>query len=201
MAMLTACTGTLLPKPAAAPARFTLDGGVPSSAPMPPAVAASAPALLVAPPRAAPGHDSRYMVYLRRPQALEAFAFHEWVEPPAQMLEPLLVRALQDSGAFRAVLTTPSSAASGWRLETTGLRLQQDFTVRPSQVQIGLRAVLVDTATRQAFAWREFAVSVPSAGDDPVEGAAAARVAAQKIVAEVAAFCAAQARAVANPLR
>jgi cholesterol transport system auxiliary component len=193
--LLTACAGTLLPKPAPAPTRFTLDAG-PVAAPAASArtAAADAPTLTVDTPRAAPGYDSRRMVYQRRPQQMEAFAFHEWVEPPAQMLAPLLVRALQDHGGFRAVLRAPSAAAGGWRLETELLRLHQDFSQRPSQVRLSGRAVLLNSATRQAVAWREFDVSVAATGDDPVAGAAAAQAAARQLSTEVAAFSAERAR-------
>jgi cholesterol transport system auxiliary component len=191
--LLAACVGTLLPKPASTPARFTLDAGT-VSPPASPARSADAPTLMVDLPRAAPGYDSRRMVYQRRPQQLQAFAFHEWVEPPAQMLTPLLVRALQESGGFRAVLRAPSAATGGLRLETELLRLHQDFSQRPSQVRLSVRAVLLNSATRQAVALREFDVSVAATGDDPVAGAAAAQAAARQLASEVAAFCAERAR-------
>ncbi|MBV1731364.1 MAG: membrane integrity-associated transporter subunit PqiC [Hydrogenophaga sp.] len=201
--LLAACAGTLLPKPASPPARFTLDAGTAAPPPATAQVAtAGAPALTVDLPRAAPGYDSRRMVYQRRPQQLEAFAFNEWVEPPAQMLAPLLVRALQDSGGFRAVLRAPSAAAGGWRLETELLRLHQDFSQRPSQVRLSVRAVLLNSTTRQAVAWREFDVSVAAASEDPVAGAAAAQAATQQLLAEVATFCAEQVREAARtPVR
>jgi len=192
LALLAGCAGALLPKPAAAPARFTLDNGNAAAAGRLPA--ADAPALVVAVPRAAPGYDSTRMVYLRRPQELEAFAFHEWVGTPAQMLAPLLVRALQDSGAFRAVLLAPSSASGPLRLETELIRLQQDFSTRPSHVRLTARAVLMDTATRQVVAWREFDETVLAPTDDPVGGAAAAHQATQRMLAALASFCAEQAR-------
>lgn len=200
--LLTACAGTLLPKPTPPPARFTLDAGTAAPPPTAQVTTTGAPALTVDLPRAAPGYDSRRMVYQRRPQQLEAFAFHEWVEPPAQMLAPLLVRALQDSGGFRAVLRAPSAAAGGWRLETELLRLHQDFSQRPSQVRLSVRAVLLNSSTRQAVAWREFDVSVAAASEDPVAGAAAAQVAAQQLLVEVATFCAEQVREAARtPVR
>jgi cholesterol transport system auxiliary component len=190
LTLQAACSGTLLPRPAQPPARFTLEGNAPATAPR--AASADAPVLTVDIPRAAPGYDSRHMLYLRRPQELEAFAFHEWLGPPAQMLAPLLVRALQDSTGLGAVLLAPSAAASRWRLETELLRLHQDFTRQPSQVRMSLRAVLLDSASGQALAWQEFDVSVAAAGDDPVAGAAGAQAAARQLVAAVAAFCSAQ---------
>jgi len=200
---VSACSGTLLPKPPPPPARFTLDG--PRSGPPQAPTRAAGPmtavlAVAVALPRAAPGYDSHRMLYQQRPLELEAFAFHEWVETPAQMLAPLLVRALQDSGAFRVVLLAPSSALAGWRLETELLRLHQDFTARPSQLRLGLRAVLLDVASRQVVAWREFEFTVAAADDGPVAGVQAAHQATVQLTQAVAAFCAEQAAA-ARPAR
>lgn len=196
--LVVACSGTLLPKPAQPPARFTLESAAPAATL--PTPTAGAPTLTVDLPRAAPGHDSRRMLYRRSPQAMESFAFHEWVEPPARMLAPLLVRALQDSGAFGAVLLAPSAAAGAWRLETESLQLQQDFTRQPSRVRLALRAVLLDSATRHVLAWRTFEVQVEATSDDPVAGAVAAQAAAQQLSLAVAAFCAGQAQIVSNSL-
>jgi len=198
---LSACSGTLLPKPPAPPARFTLDGprNAPTAATHRAAgPAPAAPAIAVALPRAAAGYDSRHMLYQRRPHELEAFAFHEWVDAPAQMLAPLLVRALQDSGAFRAVLLAPSTALAGWRLESELIRLHQDFSTQPSQLRLGLRAVLLDVVSRQVIAWREFDLGVAAASDDPVAGVQAAHQATRQLMQAVAAFCAEQA-AIARP--
>jgi cholesterol transport system auxiliary component len=195
--LVAGCTGTLLPKPARPPARFTLDNTAPARDLRTPA--AGAPTLTVDLPRSAPGHDSRRMVFVRQPPELQAFAFHEWVEPPARMLAPLLVRALQDSGAFGAVLLAPSAAVGTWRLETASLQLLQDFTRRPSQLRLGLNTVLLDGATRRVLAWRAFEARVETTGDDPVAGAVAAQAAAQQLSSAVAAFCAGQTGVPAPP--
>lgn len=191
LAGMAGCAGSLLPQPPAPPTRYTLDIPAPAAAPVP--AAPGAPVLVVAAPRAAPGFDSSRMVYLRQPQRLEAFAQNEWVDTPARMLAPLLVRSLQAGGAFSAVLQAPSAAAGAWRLETELVRLQQDFGTQPSQVRLTLRAVLVDSGSRQVIAWREFDATVPAATDDPAGGAAAAHQAMQQVLAALAAFCTAQA--------
>lgn len=192
LAGLGGCSGSLLPQPPAPPTRYTLD--IPGAPGTPRAAPAGAPVLVVAVPRAAPGFDSPRMLYLRRPQALEAFAQNEWVDTPARMLAPLLVRSLQDSGAFAAVLQAPSAAVGAWRLETELIRLQQDFSTRPSQLRLALRAVLVDTTSRQVIGWREFDETVAAATDDPAGGAAAAHQATQRVLAALTEFCAAQPR-------
>ncbi|MDO9093277.1 MAG: ABC-type transport auxiliary lipoprotein family protein [Rubrivivax sp.] len=196
---LSAC-GSLLPKPPAAPTRHTLDASasvvdasaIQARATPSATTATAAPVLVVAVPRAAPGHDSTRMVYLQQPQQLRAFAHNEWVDTPAQMLAPLMVRALQDSGAFRVVLLAPSGAMGGLRLETELIRLQQDFTSQPSRVRLTLRAVLLDTATRQAVAWREFDETVVANSESPDGGVQAAHQATQRVLQALALFCAQQ---------
>ncbi len=187
-AVTAGCGTTLLPKPAAAPARFTLDDGV--SAPPVAAAPAGAPVLIVAQPRAAPGCDDRHMVYLRSSGQLQAYAYHEWLDTPAQMLAPLLVRSLQDSGAFAAVLLAPSTGAGALRLETELIRLQQDFSVTPSQVRLTLRAVLIESRSRKVLGWREFDRHVPAPTDNGVGGVTAARQATRLVLGELGAYCA-----------
>jgi cholesterol transport system auxiliary component len=189
LVLLVSCSGTLLPKPAQAPARHTLGDAAPAATRAAMPAAGHAPVLVVAQPRAAPGFDSRRLLYLRQPLELDAFAFHEWVEPPAQLLAPLLVRALQDGGGFRAVLQAPSAAAGGWLLETELTRLQQDFQTQPSQVQLSLRAVLLDGGTRQVIGWRVLEARVTAAHDDPVAGVQAAQAAVRQVLQALAAFC------------
>jgi cholesterol transport system auxiliary component len=110
------------------------------------------------------------------------------------MLAPLLLRALQRTGEFRAVLLAPTSAASDLRLETELVRLQHDFTVRPSQVRLTLSAVLVDAHTRQVIAAQSFDEAA-TGGDDPVTGVAAAQHVAVRALAALAAACGRWARA------
>ena len=192
----TGCAGGLLPKPAPAPARYTLGDAPAAASPAAPArtpaaaTPSTAPSLVVALPNTAPGFDSTRMVYLRQPQALQAYAFAEWVDTPARLLLPLLVQAVQNTGAFRAVLQAPSSATGALRLETELLRLLHDHTQSPSEVRLSLRAVLLDTATRQPLATREFDARVPAPSDSPAGCVAAAATATRQVLAEMAAYLA-----------
>ena len=189
IALLAGCSG-LLPKP---PPQATLlaldDGGVVVATTASPSRPTAA-TLVVEAPRAAAGYDTRNIAYTRRAHEVEYYALHQWVDTPAHMLAPLMVRALQRGGAFRAVVQAPSAASGELRLETELLQLQQDFTQAPSRVSLRLRALLVDSATRRALAAREFNFCVVAASEDPYAGAAAANVAARQLLAELAAFCA-----------
>ena len=158
------------------------------------AISATAPTLTVNPPHAAAGFDSRRIMYMRQADQLEYFAHNEWIDTPARMLAPLIVTAVESSGAFRAVVQTPSPAASEMRLDTEILRLQHEFLQAPSQVRFTLKAYLVDSATRRVIASREFESAVPAAGEDPRGGVVAANRAVQNVLDALSAFCADAAR-------
>jgi cholesterol transport system auxiliary component len=57
--------------------------------------------ILISPPEAAAGYQSAQMIYIKKPYELNAFASHAWIEPPADMLYPLIVQSIQQTGAFR----------------------------------------------------------------------------------------------------
>ncbi len=163
-------------------------------APAGPRAAVTAPTLIVSPPHAAAGFDSKRIMYVRRADQLEYFAHNEWIDTPARMLAPLIVAAVEASGAFRAVVQTPSPAAGEMRLDTEILRLQHEFLSAPSRVRFTLRAYLVESVTRQVIASREFDAAVPAASEDPYGGVVAANRAVQTVLEDLAAFCAEAAR-------
>jgi cholesterol transport system auxiliary component len=191
---LAACS-TLRPGAAPPPAFYALEG-VPAAATatVRSAPRAAGPTLIVNPPYAAAGFDSPHIVYLREPHQLEHFAHSEWVEPPARMLAPLLAAAIENSGAFRAVVLTPSAAAADMRLDTQIVRLQHEFRTQPSRVRFTLRAYLVEDKTRRVLASREFDAVVTAAREDPYGGVLAANSAVQTVLGELSAFCAETAR-------
>ena len=183
----------LRPSTTPAPAFYTLDAAgrtAPAASAPAPQAAASAPVLIINPPHAAAGFDSQRIIYLREPHRLEYFAHSEWVDPPARMLTPMLVSSLQSTGAFRAVVLTPSAAAGDLRLDTELIRLQQEFSSGTSATRFTLRATLVDDKTRRVLAWREFERAVPAPSVDPYGGVLAANRAVQAVLEELAAFCA-----------
>lgn len=146
--------------------------------------------LEVSAPRARSGFDTPMMAYTQRPNALEYFAKNRWADTPARMLAPLLAQALERSGGFRAVVLAPSSANAELRLDTELVRLQQDFSARPSRVQFTLRAQLIDLGTRRVLAAAEFDETEPAPSDDPYGGVIAANRALARLLGWLADFCA-----------
>ena len=179
-ALMTGCTGLQAPKvenshlylldakPAIHPASAKIDR-----------------VLAVTVPNAWPGFDTPQMAYQRVPHELEYFALHRWADTPAQMLKPLLARALEPE--FRAIVQAPGSASADLRLDTELIRLQQDFTTQPSRVEIVLRAQLI--RDKRVMATKQFNESEAAASDDPYGGVVAANRALQRILEQIADFC------------
>ena len=196
LALVCGC-GALKPAEAPRPHFYALDDvrvdkGGPGSTTM----AASGPTLIVSPPRAGSGFDSQRIIYLRQPHSLEHYAYNEWVDTPARMLAPLVVRAVERSGAFRAVVPTPSTASGDMRLDTEIMRLQHEFLDKPSRVRFTLRAYLVDNALRRVIGSREFEAVTEAESEDAYGGVKAANEAVRIVLAELAAFCGEAARGV-----
>ena len=149
---------------------------------------------MVNPPQASAGFDSQRIIYVRKAHQLEYFAHSEWVDTPARMLAPLIVAAVDKSGAFRAVVSTPSAAAGDLRLDTEIVRLQHEFGSTPSRVRLTLRATLTDNATRQVLARIDFDSVADAASEDAYGGVVAANHATRVVLQSLAVFCSDAAR-------
>lgn len=160
------------------------------AAPAPAGAVRSLPTLLVNPVQAASGFDSQRLIYLHQDHQLAYFAHSEWADPPARMLGPLLVAAIDQTGAFGSVVLAPASVAGDVRLATRIIRLQHNFQTQPSRVQFTLRAYLTDETTRKVLAWREFSAEAPAATENAQGGVTAANVVVQEVLAQLAQFLA-----------
>ena len=145
--------------------------------------------IAVAPPRAWPGFDSPQMAYVQRAYELDYFATNRWADTPPRMLGPLLARALEQTGSFRAVVQAPSTVPADLRLDVEIIRLQQNFAARPSREELGLRAQLTDVRARRVIASRVFEEAESAPSDDPTGGVAAANAALQRLLAQIVDFC------------
>jgi cholesterol transport system auxiliary component len=159
----------------------SLDRSAPGSAP--------GPVLLVPAPRAGPGLEGPRIAYLLRPNQLQYFTRSQWVAPPAQMLGPLAIRALERTGRFQAVTAAAQGARPDLRLDVELARLQQEFTSRPSRVRCTLRLQLTDLAGHRVIGTREVEAVEAAPTEDAAGGAAAANLAVRRALAEGAGWC------------
>lgn len=147
--------------------------------------------LAISQPRARAGYDTARMIWVSQAHRLDVYSRNRWADTPARMLTPLLVQALERSGAFGAVVPSPSGVAAGLRLDTELIRLQQDFTVKPSIVRFTLGAQLIDIAAQRVIATAEFDETEPCESEDAYGGVRAANRALARLLGRMAAFSAA----------
>jgi cholesterol transport system auxiliary component len=188
VAAATGCTG-LLPPPRESPNLHVL------AVPPVTSVAGSPRDLVleVGAARAWPGFDTPQMAYVKRPYELDYYANNRWADSPARMLGPIVARALAQSGAFRAVVQPPGAVLPDLRLSVELLRLQQDVSRRPNRVELALAVQLTDVRGRRVLATRTFEATEATPTDDPYGGASAANAALARALAELVAFCVAEA--------
>ena len=144
-------------------------------------------------PRAAPGFDTTALLYVQKPFVLDAFATHRWADAPAHMIGPPLMRALEQTGYFRALVPAPAGVPADLRLDTELIRLQQNFTTRPSRVELSLRFRLLDLRARRVVGARLVDVDVDAPSDNPDGGVVAANTALANALAQAVAFAVAAA--------
>jgi cholesterol transport system auxiliary component len=147
----------------------------------------------VAMPHARAGYDNDLMAYTRRPKEIEYYSRNRWADTPARMLAPAIAQALEHTHGFRAVLAAPSAVPVDLRLDTELVRLQQDFSVHPSRIDMTVRVQLFGTNPARALASAQFDEVEDAASDDAYGGVGAANRALSRLVARVADFCVSQA--------
>jgi cholesterol transport system auxiliary component len=133
------------------------------------------------------------MAYMERPYQLGYFRDHEWAEPPAQMIQKLLVQTLEQSGSFRSVLTPPEIARAGYTLRTEVLQLMQDYTTAPPLFRLALRVELLGSSGH-SLASREIVMEEPMQAATPYAGVIAANNALARALRDAAELVVAHAR-------
>lgn len=139
-------------------------------------------------PMASATYQDSSLQYISQDYMLGAFVHHAWDAPPSDMLQPLILQSLQNTGYFYAVISAPSSTQTNLRLDTTLIKLQQNFTHKPSTVDMTIVAVLVNEKQFTVIATRNFSVSVPAPADNPYGGVIAANQACQQLMEEMSAW-------------
>ncbi len=146
---------------------------------------ADGPVIEVATPVANPGFATTGIAYREQPFELAYFAFNEWAAPPPKMLQPLLVEALEGGGVFSAVVDGSQRLRADRRLQTRLLYLIHDFSGDISRLEIALRAVVIDMASREIIVTRTLRTFEPAPTDNAYGGVVAANRALERLLPEV----------------
>lgn len=146
--------------------------------------------LLVTTPDAHPGYGGTQFVYIESDHQLSHYGRHRWADDPGRLIRTALVRALEDSGAFKAVVASPTPALADMRLDLELVKLHQDYRVGDtSELVLGMRATMIALDGRRVIATRSFEFR-EAAGNGPLAGAAAADRALARMLEAITAFAA-----------
>ena len=144
--------------------------------------------VLVMPPRTTPIYDTIQMAYRTRPEDVAYFNQREWGATPSEMLYPLLVKTLENTHSFSAVLVPPYTGHYDYALRTEILELIQDFTSKPAILELSLRVQWSDYGAKQVIATKEVSVREPIMQKNSYAGVIAANEATAQALQQIAAF-------------
>ncbi len=136
------------------------------------------------------GFDSSNMMYQKAPYELASYSKNAWLAPPASMMTPLIIKTMQDSGLFKAVVLGPSLSNTTYVLNASLLALYQNFTVTPSEIVLSLDVSLSDANTTQLMADQVMTERVPAKTDTPYGGVVAANQAMSNALTDMTHFVA-----------
>jgi cholesterol transport system auxiliary component len=104
-------------------------------------------ALGVARPRAAASLDTDRIAVVQPDSRFDHFAGVRWSEPAPQMLQALIVRALQSEGRYEVIVATPSRVPADLLLDVELRRFEAVYAsgVESPTVRVEFLATLVDT--------------------------------------------------------
>lgn len=156
---------------------------------MPPKAPTQPYSLLITTPKSSSGLTDNHILYIEQPHEIRYFSRSRWIDTPANMLLPLMLQTIQNSGRFQAVVTTPYSGEADLQLDTNLLVLQQEFITRPSVVRLMVRAQLINLNTRRVIATKVFNITQPAEADNPYGGVKATNKAVAKFLIELSQFC------------
>ena len=114
------------------------------------------------------------MLYFTQDYSIASFVKNRWAAPPSDMLLPLIVRSLQNTGYFRAVITPPSPVKALARLDVRLIKLVQNFTKKPSVIEMTLNVSLIDNRSMTIMNSQRFSIEIPASADNPYGGVIAA---------------------------
>ncbi len=136
------------------------------------------------------GFDSSNMMYQEAPYELAAYSKNAWLAPPASMMTPLIIKTMQDSGLFKAVVLGPSLSNTTYVLNASLLALYQDFTVNPSEIVLSLDVSFSNASTTQLMADHIITERVSAKEGTPYSGVVAANQAMSNVLVDMTHFVA-----------
>jgi cholesterol transport system auxiliary component len=129
------------------------------------------------------------MVYELQPDQINYFAENQWAAPPSQLLQPIIMHALLQSGLYKAVVAAPFAGIVSQRLDINLLQMQQLFWQRPSIYLMTLQLQLINQMTDQLIATKRLTIKIAAPSDNPQGGVTAANMAVKLVLIQIVNFC------------
>lgn len=129
--------------------------------------------LTVLRPTAMRALDTDRIVVMAPGGRLSYFEDAAWSDRLGSLLQARIVEAMQDSKAFRAVLTTQDRVDGDYALAVEIREFQVDVANGQSTATVTLFAKIVQERQSRVLATKEFTARVPAAKDTPDSGVAA----------------------------
>lgn len=112
-------------------------------------------------PDAAPYYRNTQIAYELKPHEVSYFTENVWAEPPAQMLQPLLVKTLQNTNRYRAIVAPPVTGNYNYMLTTQILNLRVKYDTQPAIFEVTIRAQIFNANSNKAIATKDITVREP----------------------------------------
>lgn len=148
--------------------------------------------LYVGIPQSTAPYDSTKMVYCQRRNELSYFAENRWVATPSQMMLPLIIQSVRNTHCFKSVTGFPMVANTSYRLDTSIIKVKQEFCRQfcrqRSQVRVTIDATLTLSSTQKVIATRRIDVCVPTACPTPASAVDAYQIAVNKVLKRLNCF-------------
>jgi cholesterol transport system auxiliary component len=132
--------------------------------------------------------DTSHMAYQLNDNEINYFAENQWIAPPAELLQPIIINALISSNLYRAVVPAPFNGNYDQRLEIQLLEMQQNFIQKPSVYEMTLQVQLVDRVSQKIINSQRFHIIAPALTDNPEGGVIAADRAVEEFIAQLVQF-------------
>lgn len=144
--------------------------------------------IMVMIPDANPYYRTTEMAYEIKPHQVSYFTRNAWAEPPAKMLQPLVVKTLQNTHHYRAVVSPPVTGNYDYMLTTQILVLRANLDNRAAVYEVTIRAQMFNAHSNRAVATKDITVYEPIIGCTFYNKVQAANRAVAKVLAQIARF-------------
>ncbi len=141
-------------------------------------------------PRAAAPYRATRMAYSEAAYELNYYINNEWASPPAAMLAPFIVKALEQSQAFDEVVSGSNTRVADIALDVELIDIKHQYINAQSVGVVTLRAQFIDLVGRRIIGVYEVSAQSPATSNSPYGGVVAINAALSQVLMDLANYSA-----------